>query len=103
MYVKDGNKNMFQNKRKQFEDMEYFFIYVTLASELYGNEDYLYDRSVVLVTGELCQFCSTGCLFLKLASKQQMQNCSLALDLAAGVRSARTLQATSVVHVIFLF
>lgn len=86
--------------------MDYFFIYVTFPSEVFRNEElklYLSDRYVVQVTKELCQFCSTGCLFLKLASKQQMQNCSLALDLAAGVRSARTLQATTVVHVIFLF
>lgn len=97
---------MFWNNRKQFQDMEYFFIYVTFASEVYGNKElklYLSHRYVVLVTKELCQFCSTGCLFLKLASKQQMQNCSLALDLAAGVRSARTLQATTVVHIVFLF
>lgn len=35
MYVKDGNENIsvFHNNRKRHLDMEYFFIYVTFASE----------------------------------------------------------------------
>lgn len=32
--------SMYQNNRKQFQDMEYFFMYVAFASErVYGNEE----------------------------------------------------------------